>query len=304
MTIHKIMSNLQLKQSIMKSNTLKWLLLTVLALIWGSSFILIKKGLVGLSPMQLGSLRIIFSAVFLLIIGFKSITQIKQNQWKYIALTSLFGTFIPAFLFAIAQTQISSSVSSILNSLTPLNTLILGGIAFGLSFKRSQIWGVVIGLIGTLLLIVNGAIHHPNQNYWYTILVLIASICYATNVNLLKKYLSDVKPLSITTGNFLVMLVPALIVLFSTDFLTVVKEVEVQHSMLFIVILGVVGTGIANIIFFRLIQMSSPVFATSVTYLIPVVAFFWGLLDGEMLTPVQFIGAFIILIGVYLSSKK
>ena len=304
MTIHKIMSNLQLKQSFMKSGTLKWLLLTVLALIWGSSFILIKKGLVGLTPMQLGSLRIIFSAVFLLIIGFKSITQIKQNQWKYIALTSLFGTFIPAFLFAIAQTQISSSVSSILNSLTPLNTLILGGIAFGLSFKRSQIWGVVIGLIGTLLLIVNGAIHHPNQNYWYTILVLIASICYATNVNLLKKYLSDVKPLSITTGNFLVMLVPALIVLFSTDFLTVVKEVEVQHSMLFIVILGVVGTGIANIIFFRLIQMSSPVFATSVTYLIPVVAFFWGLLDGEMLTPVQFIGAFIILIGVYLSSKK
>lgn len=288
----------------MKSGTLKWLLLTVLALIWGSSFILIKKGLVGLTPLQLGSLRIIFSATFLLLIGFRSITQIKQHQWKYIALTSLFGTFIPAFLFAIAQTQISSSVSSILNSLTPLNTLILGGIAFGLSFKRTQIWGVIIGLIGTLLLIVNGAIHHPNQNYWYTILVLIASICYATNVNLLKKYLSDVKPLSITTGNFLVMLVPALIVLFSTDFLTVVKEVEVQHSMLFIMVLGVVGTGIANIIFFRLIQMSSPVFATSVTYLIPVVAFFWGLLDGEMLTPVQFIGAFIILIGVYLSSKK
>lgn len=298
------MSNLQLKQSIMKSSSLKWLLLTVLALIWGSSFILIKKGLVGLTPMQLGSLRIIFSALFLLIIGFRSLTQIKQHQWKYIALTSLFGTFIPAFLFAIAQTQISSSVSSILNSLTPLNTLILGGIAFGLSFKRTQILGVIIGLIGTLLLIINGAIHHPNQNYWYTILVLIASICYATNVNLLKKYLSDVKPLSITTGNFLVMLVPALIVLFSTDFLIVVKEVEVQHSMLFIMILGIVGTGIANIIFFRLIQMSSPVFATSVTYLIPVVAFFWGLLDGEMLTPVQFIGAFIILVGVYLSSKK
>jgi drug/metabolite transporter (DMT)-like permease len=288
----------------MQSNTLKWLLLFVLSLIWGSSFILIKKGLVGLSPMQLGSLRIIFSALFLLIIGFKSILQIKQHQWKYIALTSLFGTFIPAFLFAIAQTQISSSVSSILNSLTPLNTLILGGIAFGLTFKRTQVFGVVIGLIGTLLLIVNGAIHHPNQNYWYTILVLIASICYATNVNLLKKYLSDVKPLSITTGNFLVMLVPAIVVLLSTDFLSVVHQTEAQHSMFFIMILGIVGTGIANIIFFRLIQMSSPVFATSVTYLIPVVAFFWGLLDGEMLTPVQFIGAFIILIGVYLSSKK
>jgi drug/metabolite transporter (DMT)-like permease len=288
----------------MQTNTLKWLFLTVLALIWGSSFILIKKGLVGLSPMQLGSLRIIFSAIFLIIIGFKSITEIKQHQWKYIALTSLFGTFIPAFLFAIAQTQISSSVSSILNSLTPLNTLIIGGLAFGLSFKRTQVFGVIIGLIGTLLLIVNGAINHPNQNYWYTILVLIASICYATNVNLLKKHLSDVKPLSISTGNFLVMLIPALIVLFSTDFLSVVENAEVQNSMIYIIILGVVGTGIANIIFFKLIQMSSPVFATSVTYLIPVVAFFWGLLDNEMLTPIQFIGAFIILIGVYLSSKK
>ncbi len=288
----------------MQTATLKWFLLTILALIWGSSFILIKKGLVGLSPMQLGSLRIIFSALFLLIIGFKSLTQIKQYQWKYIALTSLFGTFIPAFLFAVAQTQISSSVSSILNSLTPLNTLIIGGVAFGLTFKRSQILGVIIGLIGTLLLIINGALNHPNQNYWYTILVLIASICYATNVNLLKKYLSDVKPLSISTGNFVVMLVPALIILFSTDFMNVVEHAEVQNSMIYIVILGVVGTGIANIIFFKLIQMSSPVFATSVTYLIPVVAFFWGLLDNEMLTPIQFIGAFIILIGVYLSSKK
>ncbi len=288
----------------MQTNTLKWLFLTVLALIWGSSFILIKKGLVGLSPMQLGSLRIIFSAIFLIIIGFRSITEIKQHQWKYIALTSLFGTFIPAFLFAIAQTQISSSVSSILNSLTPLNTLIIGGLAFGLSFKRTQVFGVIIGLIGTLLLIVNGAMNHPNQNYWYTVLVLVASICYATNVNLLKKHLSDVKPLSISTGNFLVMLVPALIVLFSTNFLSVVENAEVQNSMIYIIILGVVGTGIANIIFFKLIQMSSPVFATSVTYLIPVVAFFWGLLDNEMLTPIQFIGAFIILIGVYLSSKK
>lgn len=288
----------------MQTSTLKWLLLTVLALIWGSSFILIKRGLVGLSPMQLGSLRIIFSALFLLLIGFRSITQIKQNQWKYIALTSLFGTFIPAFLFAIAQTQISSSVSSILNSLTPLNTLIIGAIGFGLTFKRTQVFGVIIGLIGTLLLIVNGALNHPNQNYWYTILILIASVCYATNVNLLKKYLSDVKPLSITTGNFLVMIVPAFIVLFSTDFLSSVHEVEVKNSMLYVMVLGIVGTGIANIIFFKLIQMSSPVFATSVTYLIPVVAFFWGLLDAEMLTPIQFIGAFIVLAGVYLSSKK
>lgn len=288
----------------MISKQLKWVYLVVLSLVWGSSFILIKKGLIGLTAFQLGSLRIIFAALFLLLIGFKSLAKIPRHQWKYIALTSMFGTFIPAYLFAIAQTQIDSSVSSILNSLTPLNTLILGTLAFGLQFRRNQIFGVLIGLIGSALLILNGALHHPEQNYYYAILVLIASICYATNVNLIKKYLSDLTPVSITTGNFLVLLFPATIILFFSDFFEIVQLATVQQSVLFIMILGVVGTGIANILFFKLIQMSSPVFATSVTYLIPVVAFFWGLLDHEMLTPVQFIGAFIILIGVYLSAKN
>ncbi|MBX9806795.1 MAG: DMT family transporter [Flavobacteriaceae bacterium] len=263
-----------------------------------------KRGLVGLTPMQLGSLRIIFAAIFLLLIGFKSLATIPQQQWKYIVLTAFLGTFIPAFLFAIAQTQIDSSVSAILNSITPLNTMVLGALGFGLSFRRPQVFGVVIGLIGTFLLIINGAIHHPEQNYYYAILIIIASICYATNVNLIKKYLSDLSPLSITTGNFLVLLFPALIVLFFSGFFDVIAVESVQHSVLYIVILGVVGTGIANIIFFKTIQISSPVFATSVTYLIPIVAFSWGLLDGEMLTLVQFLGAFIILVGVYLSAKK
>lgn len=288
----------------MNSKQLKWFFLIVLALIWGSSFILIKRGLVGLNPFQLGSLRMIFAATFLLLIGFKSLATIPLGQWKYIALTALFGTFIPAYLFAIAQTQIDSSVSSILNSLTPLNTLVLGVLVFGLEFKRSQVFGVIIGLFGSSLLILNGAIHHPEQNYYYSILVLIASICYATNVNLIKKHLSDLTPLSISTGNFSVMLVPAFIILYFSGFFEVIQIEKVQHSVLFIIVLGVVGTGIANILFFKLIQMSSPVFATSVTYLIPVVAFFWGMLDSEMLTPVQFLGAFIILVGVYLSSKK
>ncbi|TDD78501.1 DMT family transporter [Flavobacterium caseinilyticum] len=288
----------------MESKQLKWVYLMVLALVWGSSFILIKKGLIGLTALQLGSLRIIFAAVFLVLIGFKSLPKIPAYKWKYIALTSLFGTFIPAYLFAIAQTEIDSSVSSILNSLTPLNTLILGALVFGLQFKRNQIFGILIGLIGSALLILNGAIHHPEQNYYYAILVLIASICYAVNVNLIKKYLHDLSPLSITTGNFMVLFFPAFIILFFSGFFEVVHDVKVQESIIFIMILGVVGTGIANILFFKLIQMSSPVFATSVTYLIPVVAFCWGLLDNEMLTPVQFFGAFIILIGVYLSARK
>jgi drug/metabolite transporter (DMT)-like permease len=240
----------------------------------------------------------------LLLIGFKSLSKIPQEKWKFIALTSVFGTFVPAFLFAIAETELDSAVTAILNSLTPLSTLLLGALVFGISFQKTQVWGVLIGLVGSLLLVFNGAMNHPNQNYYYAVLVVIASICYAINVNLIKKYLSDLTPVSITTGNFLILILPALAILYSTGFYQVVEVEKVQHSVLFIMVLGVVGTGIANILFFKLIQISSPVFATSVTYLIPVVAFFWGLLDNEMLTPVQFLGAFIILIGVYLSAKK
>ena len=288
----------------MLTKQLKWILLLVLATIWGSSFILIKKGLLGLNPFQLGSLRIIFASLFLLLIGFKTLAKIPQGQWKFVALTALFGTFIPVYLFSIAQTEIASSVSAILNSLTPLNTLVLGSLAFGLTFNRKQILRVIIGLIGSALLILNGAINNPQQNYYYAILVVIASVCYATNVNLIKKYLSNLSPLTISTGNFAVLLLPAMVILYCTNFLDIIPLQQTQNAVFYIVILGVVGTGIANIIFFKLIQLSSPVFATSVTYLIPVVAFFWGLLDNENLTAIQFLGAFIILIGVYLANKK
>ncbi len=288
----------------MKTPQLKWIILFALALIWGSSFILIKKGLIGLNPFQLGSLRIIFCAVFLLLVGFKSLKSIPLRQWKFVALTSLFGTFIPAYLFAIAETKVSSSICSILNSLTPLNTLILGALAFGLNFRRNQFIGIVVGLLGTAVLIFTGKNQEGSENYYYAFLVLIATICYATNVNLIKKYLSDVKPLSITTGNFVVMLVPAITILLCTDFSAKVYLPSTQHAMLFVMILGIVGTGVANVIFYKLIQISSPVFASSVTYLIPIVALLWGLMDNESLTITQLLGAFIILIGVYLANRK
>ena len=282
----------------------KWFLLIVLSLIWGSSFILIKRGLVGLNAFQVGSLRILFTSIFLLIIGFKSLAKIPRFQWKYIAMTAFFGTFLPVFLFAYAQTQINSSVSAILNSLTPMNTLLIGISFFGLTFKRIQIIGVLIGLVGSILLVYNGAVNHPDQNYFYALFIIIASLCYATNVNLIKRYLSDLSPMSISVGNFALMTIPAIIVLSFSGFSEVVLIPKTQNSMIYIAILGVVGTGIANLIFFRLIQISSPVFATSVTYLIPVIAFSWGLLDNETLTSIQFLGAFIILIGVYMASKK
>ncbi|MCG9791531.1 DMT family transporter [Flavobacterium algicola] len=288
----------------MESKQIKWAYLTVLALIWGSSFILIKKGLVGLSAIQVGSLRIIFASLFLLIIGFKSLIEIPKNKWKYLALTAICGTFLPAFLFAISQTELDSGITAILNSLTPLNTLIIGAVAFNLGFQKRQLWGVFIGLAGSLLLVLNGALNHPEQNYYYAFLIITASVCYAINVNLIKHYLSDMSPLSITTGNFAVLFIPALAILYFSGFTETVHIEKVQTSILYILILGVVGTGIANILFFKLIQIASPVFASSVTYLIPLIAFFWGILDNESLTNIQFLGAFIILVGVYLSARK
>jgi len=295
---------LGIQNSPMLTKNNKWLLLLLLSLIWGSSFILIKRGLVGLDPFQLGALRIIFACLFMLFIGFKSLPTIPLTKWKYVAITSIFGNGLPVFLFAYAQTGMKSSVSGILNSLTPLYTLLIGGLAFGLSFVRSQVIGVVLGLSGCLLLVLFGKTANGETNYFCAFLVVIATVCYALNVNLIKKYLSDVSPIAITTGNFLTLLVPALIILFANGYAEVMTQPEVIHSTLFIVILGMIGTGIANILYYQLIQITSPLFASSVTYFIPIIAMSWGFLDGESLNFMQLVGAGIILSGVYLASKK
>lgn len=288
----------------MLSKNNKWFLLILLSLIWGSSFILIKRGLVGLNPFQLGALRIIFACLFMLAVGIKSLSTIPKTKWKYVAITSIFGNGLPVFLFAYAQTGIKSSVSGILNSLTPLYTLLIGVLIFGLSFVRSQVFGVLLGLTGCIFLVFFGKSAAGETHYFYAFLVVIATICYATNVNLIKRYLSEVSPLAITTGNFLTLLLPALVILFSNGFIEIATKPEVVHSTLFIILLGVVGTGIANILYYQLIQITSPLFASSVTYFIPVVAMSWGILDGETLNLMQIIGAGIILSGVYLASKK
>ena len=297
--------NFENENNVMENNSTKWYLLGFLGCVWGSSFILMQFGLKGVNSIQLGSLRIVFAAIFLILVGWKQIAKIPSYKWKYIALTSVFGTFVPAYLFAIAIAKIDGSVGSILNSLTPLNTLLVGMLFFGLSVQRSQIFGVIIGFIGCVLLVLFGKEANNTENYYYAILIVIASIFYGINVNLIKKYLSDLKPLAISTGNFVVMLVPALIVLYFSHFFTVLHQEKVQTSLGFIVILGVVGTGFSNILFFKLIQISSPVFASSVTYIIPVVAFTLGyLFMNETLSIIQMLGALIVLVGVYFSSKK
>ena len=286
-------------------NNKKWYLLIFLGCVWGSSFLLMKLGLQGVNPIQMGSLRILFAAAFLILLGFKQIPKIPLHKWKYIALTSMFGTFLPVYLFAVALSKIDGSISSILNSLTPLNTLIVGILFFKMDIQRRQIFGVIIGFVGCVLLVLFGDGENTTENYYYALLIVLASVFYGINVNLIKKYLSDLKPLTISTGNFIVMMFPALIVLYFSDFFEVASEPKVMTSLGYIAILGIVGTGFSNILFFKLIQMSSPVFASSVTYLIPVVAILLGyFVMNETLTLIQGIGALVVLLGVYFSSKK
>jgi len=289
----------------MSNQKLKWVYLIILSLVWGSSFILIKKGLVGLTDYQLGSLRIVLTSIFLFSVGFKSIRQIEKKHWIWIVISGLVSSFFPPFLFAMAQNHIDSAVASILNSLTPLATVVLGIIMFKILSSRRQIWGVLIGLVGTILLILAGADFNPDQNYWYSGLIIIATIGYAINVNIIKKYLSDISALAVTTGNFIVVFLPALIILYLTGFFeTILENEEMQLSFFYVAILSLVGTAIAKVIFNKLVQIASPVFASSVTYLMPIVAVMWGVFDGERFGVLQVLAAAIILFGVYLSNKR
>ncbi|CAA0174138.1 DMT family transporter [Tenacibaculum maritimum] len=288
----------------MNSQQKKWMYLLILSIVWGSSFILIKKSLQGVTPIQLGALRMLITAFFLLLIGFKSIKKIEKKHWKYVAYSAALGTFFPVFLFAFAIRGIDSAIVSILNSLTPFHTFIFGALVFGFSFKKKQFIGILLGLVGTLILIFKGAALHPDQNYWYALLIIIASIGYAFNVNIIKRYLYDLDALAITTGNFLLLIIPALLVLiFSNFFLTFEINQETGEALGYIIILSVVGTGIAKVLFNKMVHLSSPIFAASVTYLIPVVAVIWGIIDGEKLSLLQLLAGGIILLGVYWVNK-
>jgi len=287
----------------MNNKQKRWLYLIILSIIWGSSFILMKKALIQLSPIQVGALRMIFTSITLLIVGFHTLKTITKKQWYYIFLTAALGTFFPAFLFAYAIQNIDSSITSILNSLTPLNTLIIGSLFYGIPFLRKQFLGIIIGLIGAVFLILKGAEINPDQDYFYALFIVIASIGYAFNINILKKYLGNLSALAITTGNFLILLVPALLILWKTDFIHLETIQNAKSSLYYLIILSVFGTAMAKTLFNKLVQISSPIFSSSVTYLIPIIAILLGVLDGEKLQISQIFAGSFILLGIYLTNR-
>lgn len=290
----------------MKNPYTKWIYLLILSIIWGSSFILIKKALLGLTAYQLGALRTIITGLILLSVGFYKLKEIPKDKWKWLLISGLLGSFIPAFFFAIAETEIDSAVTSILNSLVPLNTILLGFAVFKIASTKRQILGVIIGFIGTAILISKGAELNPNQNYLYAFFVIASTLMYAANVNIIKRYLQNVKPLSIAAGNYVFIIVPAFIILLFTNFFTdeTFHHPHFVSSLIFVTILSVFGTALAKVVFNKLVQISTPVFASSVTYIMPIIALIWGVLDGESFSFIQGMAAILILVGVYLANKR
>jgi drug/metabolite transporter (DMT)-like permease len=256
--------------------------------------------------MQLGSLRIIITGFILFIAGFNSFKNLSKSTIKWIALSGFLGTFFPAFLFAYAETEIDSAIASILNSIVPINTILFGFLAFNILSTKRQIIGVLIGFTGAILLISNGAAINPNQNYWYALLVIIATIMYAFNINIIKRHLQNISPLTIAVGNFTVIIIPAFLVLIYSGFFTqqVLQGPNFSNSIFYVFLLSLFGTAIAKVLFNNLVQISTPVFASSVTYIMPIVAVFWGLLDNEVFSFWQGIATLIILGGVYLANSK
>ncbi|TMM59307.1 permease [Maribacter algarum] len=283
----------------------KWFYLVLLSFIWGSSFILIKKALIGFTPLQLGGLRIVFASLTLFAFGFRSMSQIKSADWKWLIIAGFTSSFFPPFLFALAQTQLDSGITSIFNSIVPLMTTLVGIALFGAIISKRQVLGVFIGLFGTVALILAGMEFTPDQNYWYAIFILLSALGYAFNINIIKRHLAHLGPLSITTASFAVAFVPAIfLVSYSGFFGEITNNVQMHDTIWYLLALAILGTAWANILFNKLIHISSAVFAASVTYTIPLVAVLWGVWDGERINIYQLLGGAIILFGVWLVNKK
>jgi drug/metabolite transporter (DMT)-like permease len=277
-----------------------YLYLGILALIWGSSFILMKEGLKIYSSYQVAAMRIAFAGIALLPFVKWNKLKIQDGDLKYFIISGFLGSAIPAFLFTAAQTVISSSLAGAINGLTPLFALLVGVLFLGVKFNKLKIYGVVFGLFGAFFLIVNKDIDFDIS---YAFLAVGASICYGINVNIIKQKLDNYPPLLVAAFPLAVIAVFGIAVL---CYLGVELDTSSQQhwkSIGAIVLLAILGTSLSLVMFNKLIQQTNTVFATSVTYLIPIVALFWGFLADEPITINQLGGLVCILVAIWLIRK-
>ena len=283
------------------------LILCVLGIIWGSSFILMKKALTTYPPIEITLYRIFIVFLVFFPLGIKSFFKIKKKTGFVLLLSAIIGSVIPYFLFIKAQTKIDSSLNGILNSITPLFTLLFGVVLFKQKTNFRSVIGVIVGLIGaTSLILLSTGENIFSSSILYALFPVLGSACYALNINIIKTYLKDIPALKITSWSFIFIgPIAGLFLFFQTDFTNNLINNDPNYlNFIFINILGILGSGLAFWVFNLLIKETSSVFASSVTYLIPVVAIFWGVIDGESFGIVQFYLCLVIFCGIYLIKSK
>ncbi len=291
--------------SFMHPKLFNWLLFLILCLVWGSSFILMKEGLKQLSAYEVAALRMLSGGVVLLPFAVGSFRRMQRKDLTLLIVSGLLGSFIPAILFCVAETKIDSALAGMLNALTPLFVICIGALFFKSQVAWKKTVGVLIGFSGMLLLFLAQKKDSGNSDLFLASLIVIATLSYGLNVNLINRYLKHVASLDIAAIAFVALIIPATVVLVMSGFLqhnfahvAVIKAVGAS------VVLGIFGTAMASILFYMLMKRAGPLFSSMVTYGIPFVAIGWGLLAGETIGRLEVIGLLIILFGVYLANRK
>jgi len=280
-----------------------WIFFTALCIIWGSSFFLMKEGMRELSAYQVASIRILSAGLVLIPFVKKAWRSIPRAQVGRVMLSGLIGSFFPAYLICMAETKIDSALAGILNALTPLFTLLIGILFFQLKARALQIVGTLIGFVGLSLLMVLGT-GFQWGNIGYSMLVILATLLYGLNVNMVGRYMKGIGALDIASLAFVLLIIPSLTILAYTGYFQMaLLKPSVLQSSAAAGVLGIMGTAIASIIFYMLVKRTGPVFASMVTYGIPFVAVAWGLLRNEQINGRQLFSLLIILVGVYLVNK-
>jgi drug/metabolite transporter (DMT)-like permease len=282
-----------------------WLLFILLSIIWGSSFILMKAGMQTLSAYEVATIRILSAAIVLLPFAAKALKNVERNKITYVILSGFLGSFFPAYLYCLAETRIDSSLAAILNSLTPLFTIIVGVSFFKFKASIKKIIGVIIGFTGLVLLLFATKERIYFSDIFYSLLVVVATISYALNVNMVSVYLHNTPSLQIASLAFSFLLIPALIILVATGYFSLpIFEAPYLYSAIASATLGVMGTAIASVLFYMLVKKEGTLFSSLVTYGIPVIAVVWGLIYGESITLAEIGCLAIILCGVYVVNKS
>lgn len=278
--------------------------MALLGLVWGASFLVIKKSVAVFSPMQMAMWRMVLATLVYLPIAAAFWSKIDWKRWKPMVVVAFCGSAIPNFFFAVAQQHVNSSLAGVLNSLTPLFTLIIGFSFFQLKVSRSRLLGIVVGLLGAVLLVVFNSSTGLSGNAFFAFLCMLATVCYAINANTVGRYLQDQHPAGIASAAF--VLTGGLFFIglaFSGGWSVVSEHPDGWKGLGYVFYLSAVGTVGGSILYFWILQRTSPIFATSVTYLLPITAIALGVFDGEKISGIDILGTCVILTGLYLARK-